>query len=115
MKTRDETRPAQGTSLQSLDEQLRFAIAQKRLLQLSYQGRPRIAEPHDYGVQNGVPRLLIYQRYKMGGSGKDARVWRLLDTAKISNCVVLEESFSGTRAESTQRHHVWDVLYARVT
>lgn len=101
-------------SFRSLDEQLRFAIAHKRLVQLNYRGRRRIAEPHDFGLQKGTTRLLIYQRSKSGGSD-DSRGWRLLDTSKISDCVVLEQFFSGSREQSHQRHHAWDVLYARVT
>jgi hypothetical protein len=31
-----------------LDAQVRFAIANKRLVQLTYHGAPRVAEPHDY-------------------------------------------------------------------
>jgi hypothetical protein len=38
----------------SLDAELHTAIADKRLIELRYEGAVRIAEPHDYGVQNGV-------------------------------------------------------------
>ncbi|HEV8394263.1 MAG TPA: hypothetical protein VGQ37_08310 [Vicinamibacterales bacterium] len=34
------------------DRQLRFAIAHKRLIEVRYDGRLRVAEPHDYGVKN---------------------------------------------------------------
>lgn len=114
MKTREDTSPFPHCHVESLDEQLRFAIAHKRLLQLTYDDRDRIAEPHDYGVQNAVARLLIYQRRKVGG-GKGQFGWRLLDISKISKCTVLDQRFPGTRARSDQRHHAWDVLYARVT
>jgi hypothetical protein len=114
MNTRDQAPPAAGATVESLDAQLRFAIANKRLLQLRYDGYRRIAEPHDYGVQRGVTRLLIYQTRKFGASGRSTG-WRLLDTAKISECTVLDRAFPGTRARSDQRHHIWDVLHARVT
>jgi hypothetical protein len=97
-----------------LDDQLRFAIAKKRLIQLSYEGSRRLGEPHDYGVQKGITRVLVYQLRKSAGSPRDAVGWRLLETVKISDCVVLEQEFPGTRARSDQRHHAWDVLYARV-
>ena len=115
MKTSDVSAPVPVTSLHSLDEQLRFAIAQKRLIQFSYDGRRRLAEPHDYGVHKGVSRVLVYQLSKSGGQQRDARGWRLLDTSKISDCAVLDRSFPGTRVESEQRHYAWDVLYVRVT
>jgi hypothetical protein len=70
----------------TLDEQLRFAIANRRLMQLRYGGCLRVVEPHDYGVQKGTPRLAWF----------------------------FEELFRGSRRDSHQRHYVWDVLYARV-
>ena len=45
----------------SLDETIRTAIAQKRLVRIRYDGRVRVAEPHDYGIRKGVERLLGYQ------------------------------------------------------
>jgi hypothetical protein len=36
-----------------IDELLRNAIEQKRLIRFSYKNKPRIVEPHDYGVHKG--------------------------------------------------------------
>lgn len=98
----------------TLDGQLRFAIANRRLIRFTYEAVVRVAEPHDYGLRDGAPRLLAYQRQK--GERKDprARGWRWLDLAKIQDCSVLEDTFSGTRESADQRHHRWDVLFARV-
>jgi hypothetical protein len=100
----------------SIDEQLRFAIAEKRLIQASYGGYVRVLEPHDYGVQKGTPRLLAFQI--RGGSahpGSGAHGWKLLTISRIEACAVLEERFPGSRARSTQEHIVWDKVFARVT
>src|SRR5437016_3071189 len=43
---------------QQLDKLLRNAITEKRLIRFTYDGKLRIAEPHDYGKQNGRVRLL---------------------------------------------------------
>ena len=43
------------------DALLRTAIEEKRLVELSYLAKLRIVEPHDYGVHNGVVKLLAYQ------------------------------------------------------
>jgi len=100
---------------QSVDEQLRFAIAHKRLLQLHYQRNLRVVEPHDYGVQNGKPRLLAYQQRASGGApGRSRTGWRLLEVSKIERCVVLDHTFKGSRGDPRQHHYTWDVLYARV-
>jgi hypothetical protein len=97
-----------------LDSQLRFAIANKRLIRFTYQGATRVAEPHDYGMRDGVDKVLAYQREKAGRKDQRARGWRSLDTTKIQDCIVLEDSFSGTRERADQQHLRWDVLYARV-
>lgn len=38
----------------------------------------------------------------------------MFDLPKFDECLVLEETFKGTRAIAGQRHHRWDVIYARV-
>lgn len=100
----------------TIDEQLRFAIAGKRLVALSYHGALRIAEPHDYGIQKGTSKLLVYQLRRLE-RGEWARVvgWRLLDVSKIEQCGVLDETFPGSRGQSHQHHYLWDVLHARVS
>jgi hypothetical protein len=99
----------------SIDQQLRFAIAHKRLIQLTYGGYLRVLEPHDYGVQKGTPRLLAYQIRGGSSHAKGGKYgWKLLKIPKIEACAVLEESFPGSRARSTQEHLVWDQIFARV-
>ena len=93
---------------------LRFAIANKRLIRFTYESAERIAEPHDYGLRDGVPKLLAYERQRTGRKDQRARGWRWLDLPKIQDCIVLDDSFSGTRETANQHHHLWDVLYARV-
>jgi len=98
----------------TLDSQLRFAIANKRLIRFSYESTERVAEPHDYGVRDGAPKLLVFQRQKAGRKDQHVRGWRWLAISKIEDCIVLEDSFRGTRETADQQHHHWDVLYARV-
>jgi hypothetical protein len=100
----------------SIDEQLRFAIANKRLIQVGYRGDLRIAEPHDYGLQHGAANLLIYQlRGSRRAPGSRTRGWKMLNVSKIDTCLILDETFPGSRGQSGQHHFDWDVVYARVT
>ena len=46
---------------QELDQRLRSAIRNKQLLEFNYHGNDRVVEPHDYGIQNGIVRLLCWQ------------------------------------------------------
>jgi Fic family protein len=101
--------------IRDFDETLRFAIRNKRLVKVRYQGRDRVAEPHDYGVQSGTDRLLIYQLASPARAANQSAIgWRLVDVAKIESVEVLEQTFRGSRRSSHQNHHAWDVVYARV-
>ena len=99
--------------MKTVDEQLRFAITNKRLVKLSYKESLRVVEPHDYGVQKGAVRLLAYQQQSLGPR-KSEPGWRLFDVEKIEDLAVLDAAFKGSRGASHQNHHVWDVVYARV-
>jgi len=98
----------------SIDEQLRDAIARRRLIRLRYSDTVRVVEPHDYGIKKGNAMLLAYQLRTSGRPEKSAVGWRLFDVAKIAECLVLEDSFKGSRGAADQQHHPWDTLYARV-
>jgi hypothetical protein len=85
----------EGSSLRvpnpRLDQLLRTAIEQTRLLRLRYRNKDRIVEPHDYGKHNGVIRLLTYQ---VGGSGSAPLPnWRWMATGLISEAKLLDETF----------------------
>ena len=100
---------------ESIDEQLRHAIANKHLIEVSYNGKRRIVEPHDYGIHNGAERLLVYQlRSVPASSDRQAIGWRLLDVSKIQSCVALTQSFLGSRGQAHRNRLKWEILYARV-
>jgi hypothetical protein len=86
--------------LDSLDERIRRAIAEKRLLEIRYKNAIRLVERHDYGVIDGTERLLIFQ---LNGpdSGKGAVGWRLLDVVKIESCLVTEQTFAAVASHTS--------------
>ena len=95
-----------------LDQLLRTAIEQTRLLRLRYQSRDRIVEPHDYGVHKGVIKLLA--RQVRGSSSGRLPGWRWMETNRISNAEMLGETFPGGLPTSSREHHIWDILFIRV-
>ena len=95
------------------DERIRYAIAQRRLLKFTLFGRDRIAEPHDYGIRNGAPQLLVYQVSGESRSGK-LPAWRWVVLGHASNFEVLEQTFPGSRNAEVRHHMLWDRLFARV-
>ena len=98
----------------STDARIRAAIADRRLVEVRYQGTARIAEPHDYGIQNGCERLLVFQRRGPARPGHASTGWRLLDRSKIEALTVLNETFEGSRGQSHSAHYQWEAVYERV-
>ncbi|TGB33982.1 hypothetical protein C6946_09175 [Burkholderia thailandensis] len=89
------------------------AITDKKLIEFYYNGLHRVAEPHVYGVLNGVKQLLAYQT---GGQSNNGGIpdWRRFDLGHISQLVVLAQSFPGRRPIPSGRHSSWDVRIAIV-
>ncbi len=91
----------------AIRELLAIAMRQKRLIRFVFNGRERIAEPHDHGLLNGTERLLAYQLKPRPG-------WRLFAVSEMSDPVLLEQTFPGSRHTPTGKHHNWDRVFARV-
>jgi hypothetical protein len=89
------------------------AIHERKLISFEYQGKARISEPHDYGIQNGVERLLCYQVGGTSGSGR-LPSWRLIEVAEMEKLKITNRSFPGNRPAPSGQHHRWDVLFDRV-
>ena len=100
-------------STRSVDPLLREAIRNKRLIEFEYQQLMRVVEPHDYGIQKGIKKLLVYQ---VGGDSKSGRLpdWRLVTVASMKRVCLLDKNFLGGRSESLAKHKKWDLVLARV-
>ncbi len=104
--------PAVSTPGSKVDELLRIAIEHRRLIRVLYRNKERIVEPHDYGIHNGVAKLLGYQ---VGGSSSGPLPnWRWMETDLISDIQLLNRTFPGGRPSSSGKHHHWDQLFIRV-
>ncbi len=87
------------------------AIQNKRLIRFRYKNKERIVEPHDYGIQRGITRLLSWQ---VGGqSSRRLPGWRWFDVPYMQNVEILERSFPGNR-DVSGKHHQWDQIFIRV-
>jgi hypothetical protein len=95
------------------DEIICKAIAEKKLIAFDLNGQRRIAEPHDYGIRNGVLQLLAYQ---IAGGTRSGRLpaWRWVHLDKASHFEILDRSFAGGRGAPTGKHSQWDELFVRV-
>jgi hypothetical protein len=70
----------------SVDELLRAAIQQKRLIRVVYKGKLCVVEPHDYGVRN-------VSGYQVSGSSSGKLPnWRWVEVNSISDLDLLNRS-----------------------
>lgn len=97
-----------------VDRLLRAAIRDKRLVTFVLDRRRRVAEPHDYGIMNRVPRLFFWQT---GGESRSRPPtgWRWATLAKISQLEILDQTFAGPRPAPSGKHIRWDRLLATVS
>jgi hypothetical protein len=102
-----------GRSME-IDRLLRFAISERRLVTFTLHGLPRRAEPHDYGIIDGVPKLFFYQ---VGGRSRSGQPigWRWATVSDMADATILQATFRGTRPAPSGRHVKWDVLLATVS
>jgi len=109
----DERSESNATTVdQEVDQLLRQTIVEKHVIRFRYKGQERVAEPHDYGIQNGVVRLFCYQ---VGGrSSSRLPGWRLVDVSEMQDCEMLKRRFAGNREAPSGKHHQWDVIFIRV-
>ena len=96
-----------------LDGLLKKAIRERRLVAFTLAGRPRLAEPHDYGLIDHEPRLFFYQ---VGGesSSRTPLGWRWAVLSKVSDLQMLDRHFRGPRPVPSGKHVKWDKLFATV-
>ncbi len=95
------------------DAIIRGAIRDKRLVSFSLHGCVRVAEPHDYGIRNGEPQLLVYQ---VGGESRSGKLpnWRWVILSHATGFALLDQTFAGGRVAPSGNHSPWERLFLRV-
>lgn len=96
-----------GYLIKSMNDLIRTAIAEKRIIEFDYDGYHRIAEPHIYGVLNGINELLTFQ-LRGGSSSGGIPDWRRFKLQGISNLKLLDEHFPGKRPHPSGVHSSFD-------
>jgi hypothetical protein len=102
------------TPVRDVEGQLCRAIHERRVVTFGQHGLSRRAEPHDFGVINGVLKLFFYQ---VGGQSRSGRPvgWRWALLGDVRELLVLDDRFPGPREAHTGRHVHWDRLIASVS
>jgi len=92
----------------TMDEMIREAITEKKLLVFDYDDYHRTVEPHIYGRKNDRNGMLVYQLRGQSSTGELG--WKRMYMNKIANMKVLDEMFRGKR-EVPGMHSSWDFHY----
>jgi hypothetical protein len=93
---------------------IRNAIANKEVIEFTYQGYPRVAEPRVYGIKDGKRQILVYQ---IGGCTSSGKIpdWRRIILDEISGLrVVKGQKFVGPHDNHSVDHGDWDTIIAAV-
>ena len=96
-----------------MDELIRQAIAERRLVAYRYNGQRRVGEPHLYGVQNGQPALLVYQTEGTSFAGPYPN-WRRCDLSGITRFTITGRKFEHPRLRSSESLREWTEIWAIV-
>lgn len=91
---------------------VRSAIENKELIEFTYRGFQRIAEPHVYGVHRGKKHLLVYQ---VGGGTSSGKIpdWRKVALDDISDFKILAgQKFPGPRI--APETYEWDTVISAI-
>jgi len=74
------------------------AIRNRCVLRFTYDGHPRIVEPHAYGLSR--TRKEVIRCYQTDGTSRYHKVpdWKLMRVDRIKSLIVTEEHFEGERA-----------------
>jgi len=75
------------------------AIRNRRVLKFTYDGHPRIVEPHAYGLTRARTRNEVMRCYQTGGTSRYSKVpeWKLMKVNLIKSLTVTEKHFVGER------------------
>jgi predicted DNA-binding transcriptional regulator YafY len=95
-----------------MDDLIKQAISQKRLIDFSYNNRRRIAEPHILGTLKGVTQVLTYQL--AGESSSQLPDWRRINVDKILDLQIRDDTFPGQRPCLSGKHSSWDDVHLAV-
>ncbi len=92
-----------------MDALIEQAINSLHVLEFTYQGLHRIAEPHVFGYYNGKKQLLGYQ---IGGQSRSGGLpeWRRYDADGITGLGISNQTFPGPRPTVTGVHPNWDTI-----
>lgn len=90
---------------------IRAAIDGRNVVEFTYHGYDRVAEPQVFGIYNGKKQLLVYQTG--GGSSSSLPGWRRVNVDEITSFRITGQAIAGPRY--TGEHSNFDTILAALT
>jgi hypothetical protein len=92
---------------------IRNAIQNKEVIEFTYRGYPRVAEPHVYGIKDDKRQLIVYQTGGLASSGR-IEGWRRINLEDISGLKLAGGKFAGQREPKPSDYADWDTIISTV-
>ncbi|NHZ62644.1 hypothetical protein [Massilia genomosp. 1] len=93
---------------------IKLAIENKQVLELRYNEKVRLVEPHCYGTdKNGEEKLRCYQQGNRG-LVYDKGAWKILSVSEIRNLTATGNNFRGPRPDYNPDDPQISRIYARL-
>lgn len=95
--------------------ELARAVRERRVVMFTYDGRPRVVEPHAYGLGgDGVP---VMHGYQTGGESVSGGLpgWRTFRVAAITELRVGDDRFASARPDYVEGRPRLDPVWADVS
>ena len=94
---------------------IRNAITNRDVIEFTYRGYLRIAEPHVYGIKGGKRQILVYQVGGLTSSGKIPD-WRRINLDDITGLKIAagQKKFAGPRDDKSPDYDDWDTVISAV-
>lgn len=90
------------------------ALSEKRRLSFSYDGHPRIVEPHCYGITKAGKEAIRCYQVSDAGMKPDGNPWHLMNVSMMEDLHILAESFSDPRPGYKKGDEVMTTIFVQL-
>ncbi|SFQ30817.1 WYL domain-containing protein [Parafilimonas terrae] len=89
------------------------ALKNLNVIELHYEGKLRVVEPHRYGKTTAGNECL--RAYQIGGYSSSGKLgWKMYDLEKISDIIISDQTFDGPREDYKHGDKNMPTIYAEL-
>lgn len=94
--------------------QIASAIRNHQLLSFIYDGHPRVAEPHAFGIDGKGHQAVRAFQVSGGSESGEYRGWKLFHCVEMHSLSVLHQQFAGARQGYKRGDKAFSVIHAEL-